>query len=131
MTREEKIWKILTDYHRGMVEWELKGHKAKYGTTEVTGRALAQLNALDKVNHNCTTMKMAEQIDVPLWKVMELGKYFKSKFKPEVDEGKLYILLGKFNASIVETHKMSIDEYRKWRKSLTHTIALNQDKWLK
>lgn len=34
-----------------------------------------------KINHNCTTAKMAEQLDIPLWKVMELGKYFEKRFK--------------------------------------------------
>ena len=47
-TKDEKIWKVLTDYHKEMVEWASEGYKAKYGTTEITGRAISQLNVLDK-----------------------------------------------------------------------------------
>jgi len=31
--------------------------------------------------YNCTTWEMARQLDVPLWKAMEFGKYFKKKGK--------------------------------------------------
>lgn len=31
--------------------------------------------------YNCTTAEMARQLDVPLWKAMEFGKYFKKKGK--------------------------------------------------
>jgi len=50
MTKDEKIWKVLTDYHKEMVEWVSRGYKAKYGTTEITGNAITQLKSLNKVD---------------------------------------------------------------------------------
>ena len=34
-------------------------------------------NIQKKLNYNCTTWQMAEQLELPLWKVMEIGKFFK------------------------------------------------------
>ena len=51
-------------------------------------KAIATLKAVEeakKIHLNCTTSKMAEQLDIPLWKVIEMGKYMQEKYKDAVD----------------------------------------------
>lgn len=40
----------------------------------------------EPINYSCTTAKFAEQINVPLWKVMECGKYFSSRLGLDVEK---------------------------------------------
>lgn len=40
-----------------------------------------------KLNYNCTLLKMAEQIGIELWQAMEMGRYFKNKYRIEDEKG--------------------------------------------
>ena len=46
MNRDKRVWKTLIDYHKEMQDWKSKGYATKYGTTEITGKALSQLNEI-------------------------------------------------------------------------------------
>ena len=85
-----------------------------------------------EITYNCTVAKMAEQLDIPLWKAMEMGKYFRACYRERIKRVGIEIILeemGITNIVYTETPEGEAKEYT--IKDLANAILKKIDKEIK
>ena len=84
------------------IEIDTRWHKqtgGRLGRTDylaIADRIIAEENQLqnkEPIFYDCTLAKFAEQMNVPLYKAMEFGKYFEKKYKVQEIHDKVYEIL--------------------------------------
>jgi len=76
-----------------------------------------------EITYNCTVAKMAEQLNIPLWKAMEMGKYFRACYREKIKRVEIEEIIKK------HSHNQCV-RMSSW-KDLANAILKEIDKELK
>lgn len=102
---------------------QLKQAIAKICSLEAYHNAPAEQN--EPINYSCTTAKFAEQINMPLWKVMACGKYFEGRL--EIDVAKMLEIVKDHYWDSLEIHKPLIIKH--FEDGILTSLSQAKDLW--